>query len=135
LFQKCSRYAVVLWRRFEFWHIFKIFFTGNSFYDLIEREIDRLGLKDRQSHIWNFDESAFCVDPSRGRVVAETGSSAFRVTAGTGRECFTAMAAVNAAGESLSPFIIFRGKNLQSTWKGSSDLPGTAYSVSGEFFK
>jgi hypothetical protein len=27
-FLKCSRYAVVLWRRFEFWRIFKIFFTG-----------------------------------------------------------------------------------------------------------
>jgi hypothetical protein len=77
---------------------------------LIEREINHLGLKDRQRHIWNFDESAFFVGSSRGRVVTETGSSAFRVTAGTGRECFTAMA---AARESLSPSITFRGKHLK----------------------
>jgi hypothetical protein len=108
-------------------------FIVYGFNDLIEQEIDRLGLKDRQSHIWNFDESVFCVDPSRGRVVAETGSSAFRVTTDRGRECFTAMAEVNAAGESLSPLIIFRGKNLQSTWKGLSDLPRTTYSVPSEF--
>jgi hypothetical protein len=28
LFEECSRYAAVLWRRFEFWHMFKIFSTG-----------------------------------------------------------------------------------------------------------
>ena len=40
------------------------------------------------------------------------------------------LATVNADGRVLPPLIIYAGKNLQSTWQGHKDLPGTMYSVS-----
>jgi hypothetical protein len=103
-----------------------------EYYDLLERELDRLEIRNKPENIWNVDESSFFTDPSRGRVVGEKGTCAYRAISSSGRDCFTAMAAVNAAGGSLSPLIIFKGKNLQTTWKGSKALAGTTYSVSGE---
>ena len=39
------------------------------------------------------------------------------------------LATVNADGRVLPPLIIYAGKDLQSTWRGHKDLPGTVYSV------
>ncbi|XP_057314858.1 uncharacterized protein LOC130656038 [Hydractinia symbiolongicarpus] len=39
------------------------------------------------------------------------------------------MAVCNAAGKVLDPFIIFQGKNFQSTWRGENGLPNTFYAV------
>jgi hypothetical protein len=57
--------------------------------------------------------------------VAARGSDAQRAIAGSGRDCFTAMASVNAAGSFLPPLIIFKAKNLYDSWRGYKALPGT----------
>jgi hypothetical protein len=44
------------------------------------------------------DKSTFFLDPSRGKVVAARWSDAQRAIAGSGYDCFTAMASVNTAG-------------------------------------
>jgi hypothetical protein len=103
-----------------------------QFYDNVEREIDRLDLSASPQSIYNLDESAFFTDPSRGRVVGETGTRAHRTTSGNGRECFTALATVNAAGRHLPPLIIFKGKHFYSSWAGQHALPGTTYAISGK---
>ncbi|XP_068200664.1 uncharacterized protein [Palaemon carinicauda] len=33
-------------------------------------------------------------------------------------------------GTTLPPVVVFRGKHMQSTWKGTQDIPGTQYAVS-----
>jgi hypothetical protein len=66
-----------------------------EFYNILKNELDNLGILNKPSHIFNCDESAFFVDPVRGRIVSETGVSVFHSTAGSGRECITAMAKVN----------------------------------------
>jgi hypothetical protein len=101
-----------------------------EFYNILKNELDNLGILNKPSHIFNCDESAFFVDPVRGRIVSETGVSVFHSTAGSGRECITAMATVNAAGKCLPPLVIFKAKNLYSAWQGSSAVPGTTYAVS-----
>lgn len=102
-----------------------------EFYDLVESEIERLQLLDKPSHINNVDESAFCTDPKRGKVVSEKGVSTHRTTAGNLRKFFTAMGTINAAGNSYPPLFIFRAKNFYSTWGGSKVVPGTTYAISG----
>ena len=49
------------------------------------------------------------MEPNKTRVVAPKGQKAARVTATSGREAYTVMAAVNAAGEKDPPLIIFKG--------------------------
>jgi hypothetical protein len=102
-----------------------------EFYDILESEMERLQLKDKPSHIYNVDESAFCTDPKGGKVVTEKGVSTHRTTSGNLRKFFTAMGTVNAAGNSFPPLFIFRAKNFYSSWCGSKVVPGTTYAISG----
>jgi transposase-like protein len=82
-----------------------------EFYELLEKCVVRLGLQDKPSHLWNGDESCFITDPSRVKVVAETGAgSTKRITSGPGRTSYSVMACVSASGAVLPPMIIFPGK-------------------------
>lgn len=109
-------------------------FNIYHFYDLLAHYERTLGLANHPERIWNLDESAFFVDPQGGKVVAETGTKTQRVTSGPGRQCFTVMACVSAAGRSLPPMFIFEGKHLYTSWKGTSPCipPETTYSCSGK---
>nr|CAD7574722.1 unnamed protein product [Timema californicum] len=51
-------------------------------------------------------------------------------TKGSGLDNTTVMACVSAAGKALPPFIIYKGANLWTTWKGDNDIPGTFYAAS-----
>jgi hypothetical protein len=42
-----------------------------EFYNILKNELDNLGILKKTSHIFNCDESAFFVDPVRGRIVSE----------------------------------------------------------------
>jgi hypothetical protein len=104
-----------------------------GFYSLLRREMNRLALHDKPEQVFNLDESAFFVDPSRVKVVSATGASdVHRITTGPGRQCFTVMACVSAAGGALPPLVVFPAKNLHSTWHGTSGIAiaGTTYACS-----
>ncbi|MFT7914857.1 hypothetical protein, partial [Salmonella enterica] len=77
-------------------------FKVYEFYDLVEKEVKRLDIKDPRN-IWNLDETAFFIDPQNGYVIAATGSQTHRAISGTGKKCFTVMACVNAGGDALPP--------------------------------
>ncbi|GBM52892.1 hypothetical protein AVEN_162388-1 [Araneus ventricosus] len=87
-----------------------------EFYDLLEKELTALNITDKPSRIFNLDERAMFIDPSRGKAVGEKGKKLARVTETPGRESVTLMACVSASGERHPPLIIFSGKKLQSTW-------------------
>jgi hypothetical protein len=81
-----------------------------EFYQLVDEEMARLGIHNQPKHIFNLDESAFFLDPSRGKVVAETGGgSVHRNVAGSGRTAFSVMACICADGSAQPPLIIFPG--------------------------
>jgi hypothetical protein len=105
-----------------------------EFYDLLEESVRSLNLSERPQCIWNLDESPFWIDPKGGKVVGEIGVKTQRVTSGTGRTCLSVLGCVSAAGRALPPLIIFQGKNLYASWKGTSaDIPpGTTYACSGK---
>jgi hypothetical protein len=104
-----------------------------EFYNLLQNELSRLGLQNTPANIFNVDETSFNLDPRGVRIVTSKGQPAHRAIAGSGREWLTVMAAVNATGEHLSPMVIFKAKNLYSSWYGSKALPGTTYGVSRKF--
>lgn len=80
-----------------------------GFYDLLEQECTRLNILDRGECIWNVDETNLYLDPKQTRVVAPRGEKASRTTATSGREAITVLAGISAAGETLPPFVIFKG--------------------------
>ena len=79
--------------------------------------------------IWNLDETSFCLDPSRIRVVGETGTASHQATSGPGVENITVLMAANAAGEKLPPLIVFKGKNVWDSWMvpGGEGYPEMTY--------
>ena len=81
-----------------------------GYFDLLEKTVDQLQIRDRPECIWNVDETNLFTDPQRTKVVAERGSKASRITATCGREAITVMAGISAGGEKLPPLIIFKGE-------------------------
>ncbi|XP_062565633.1 uncharacterized protein LOC134227939 [Armigeres subalbatus] len=81
--------------------------------------------------IYNIDETSFCLDPSRIKVVGAKGRAAHRLTAGPGRENYTVLMGGNAFGDKLGPLIIFRGKNLWDSWmaKEKDEFSGMTYAA------
>nr|XP_029709500.1 uncharacterized protein LOC109411362 [Aedes albopictus] len=81
--------------------------------------------------IYNIDETSFCLDPSRVKVVGERGKAAHRVTAGPGRENVTVLMGGSASGQKLPPLIILKGKNFWNTWMADEGkgFPDTTYAA------
>lgn len=107
-------------------------FVIYDFYDKIESVTERLNIKMKPNHIWNLDETSLFHDPTRLKVVGAKGQKVSRVTHGSGREATSILACICANGEALPPLVIFTGKNMHSTWKGSAAYPGTTYAVSAK---
>jgi hypothetical protein len=105
-------------------------FVVYEFYDLVRKEMQRMKISDKPSHIFNLDETSFCIDPTRGKVVAEVNSHVHRISSGTGRQNFSVMACICADGTYQPPLIIFTGQHLYSSWRGKHPLQGTTYAVS-----
>ena len=91
-------------------------FVISEFYDRLETAINDLGLTNKPQNIYNCDETSFCHDPTKTKVVAAVGKPCHRYTAASGRENTSVLACVNAAGEKMPPLIIYKGKNLWNKW-------------------
>nr|CAI5847916.1 unnamed protein product [Callosobruchus analis] len=101
-----------------------------DFYDLLETEIEKLGLQDKPNHIFNLDETYFTFDPSRTKAVGAKGEKFHRNIQGSGKENITVLGNVSADGQLLPPLFVFQASNLWSSWKGNNDLPNTFYACS-----
>ncbi|XP_057291107.1 uncharacterized protein LOC130613783 [Hydractinia symbiolongicarpus] len=106
-------------------------FVIYRFFETLNNEVERLGINDKPECVYNCAELGFPTDPSKCKYVDEIGKKCIQVTNGSNRENTTVLAVCCADGTSLDPLIIFRGKNLQSTWLGADGLENTYFSVSG----
>lgn len=77
------------------------------------------------------DETSFCLDPTRIKVVGEKGKAAHKTTAKPAKENFSVLLGGDAAGEKLPPLIIFKGKNIWDTWlpKKNCEFPEMTYAA------
>lgn len=48
-------------------------FIINNYSQLLGKSLDELNLRDKPHLIWNLDESSFCTDPSKTKVVGSKG--------------------------------------------------------------
>ncbi|KAF6199365.1 hypothetical protein GE061_007391 [Apolygus lucorum] len=87
------------------------------------------------SQIYNVDETSFCSDPQRAKVVGEKNTPSHRATSGPGRENTTVLIGGSAAGEKLPPLVIFKGKNIWDSWVASENegFPGIGFRKGGIF--
>lgn len=76
------------------------------------------------------DETGFITDPAAGKVLSRTGSkNVYQNTGGSGREQITVCITGNAAGQTLPPYVVYKGKHLYGFWcVGGPD--GAHYAVS-----
>lgn len=102
-------------------------FSISNYFELLKRVSENL----TPSQIWNLDETSFCLDPSKTKVIAPKGSSVHRVTAGSGKENITVLMACNAAGQKAPPLIVFKGKHVWDSWMAASneEFTGMTYAA------
>lgn len=75
-----------------------------EFYDIVEQELKSLELLGKPENIYNLDETCFCIDADKVKLVSGVGQKAYKQQEGTGRENITVMACVSAVGTALPPF-------------------------------
>jgi len=76
------------------------------------------------------DETSFCHDPSKTKIVGGIGISTTRTTHGSGRDNTSVLMACSASGQKGPPLIIFKGKSVWDKWVGeTSFFPGTTYAA------
>jgi len=92
-----------------------------SFYDVLEKEMQRLQLQDKPSHIYNLDETSFPLHSSKTHSLGIIGQKTIRVTASSGRKNITVLATICVDGTALPPCIVFKGKRMMQHWTGDSE--------------
>ncbi|CAH1982535.1 unnamed protein product [Acanthoscelides obtectus] len=102
-----------------------------QYFDLLENTIKELGLEDKPSQIWNLDESSFCSDPSKTKIVGQRGLPATRTTSRPGNQNTTVLMCCSASGEKAPTLIIFKGKHVWDQWlaPSGSEFPEMTYAA------
>ena len=93
-------------------------FVINHWYDLLGKKISIPQLENQPDLIWNVDEAGLPSEPKKCRVVSQ---KTLQIVTGSDKDNTTVLAAVSASGTTLPPLIIFQGKQVQTTWRPSSD--------------
>ena len=96
-------------------------FIVNHWFDILEKTVDDLGIRERLDLIWNADESGLPHEPKKCKVVSGKGQKTLQIVTGSDRDNTTVLAAVSASGVALPPLIIFQAKQVQSTWRPTTD--------------
>ena len=103
------------------------------FFVKVEELLNKIGIRyasDLASRMWNCDESGLCNASGSWKVLAKRGSRWVHDTAGgSGRSYTTIHGCGSASGVRLPPFVVYKGKNLYSSWTRGG-LAGAMYSTS-----
>ena len=103
-----------------------------DFYDKLEECIEEAQLPSENGSyfVFNCDETAFNLDPTKTRAVGVKGEALHRISGGSGRNNRTVLACVSAAGERFAPLIVYKGQKLLPSWTSEDAYPGTEYVAS-----
>lgn len=106
-------------------------FIINNYFEILKNQLDDLNLHDKPRQIWNLDETNFCMDPSKTKIVGRRGAPSSRTTAGSGRDNTTVLMAASADGFKAPPLIVYKAKNMWDDWVAlpSESFPGTTYAT------
>lgn len=101
-----------------------------DFFEKINQLFDELGLKGKPNQIYNCDETSFCHDPSKTRVVGAINQKSQRKTSASGRENTTTLLCVSGDGRMLPLLCVFKGKHVMENWVNNEVPTQTAVSAS-----
>jgi len=86
-----------------------------SWYDIVEEFVIKNGIA--KENIYGMDESGFpTAYPGKERVVGERGTKTQHKQGGADRENVTVVVTICADGSTVRLLVIFKGKNMQSSW-------------------
>ena len=103
--------------------------TVNKFFDLLEAKLESAGVKNQPSRIYNLDETGLNTDPKLHKLLCRRGvKDAQAILPTEGKAMYTVLFCGNAAGEYLPPYVIYKAKNIYSSWL-TGGPPGTVYNV------
>lgn len=104
-------------------------FIFHEFYNTLDKAIKDLGEGDVSKFIWNLDETSFCQDPSKTKVVGLKGFPSTRTISTSGRDNTSVLLGCSAAGDKLPPLVIFKGKYVWSEWVHKDPNSKTNYAA------
>lgn len=101
-----------------------------KYFNILEKEIKRLGLSNKPTCVYNCDESGLSLVPDTCKVVARRGKkNVYQVTSAERGVLTTVLPCYNAAGYYMPPMIIYKGKRLSDGLR--NDMPsGTLIAMS-----
>ena len=86
-----------------------------SWFDMIEEFIVKAGID--RALIYEMDESGFLTAyPGKDQVIGERGTKTQHKQGGADRKNVTVVVTICTDGTTIQPLVIFKGKNLQSSW-------------------
>ena len=89
----------------------------NQWFEKYGELLEKLGIKDNPSQLWNFNETGMQNIHNAQRVVALTGQQAYYVTTLEKGETSTYLVGINAVGTTVPSLIIHKGKVIFKYWK------------------
>jgi DDE superfamily endonuclease/helix-turn-helix, Psq domain len=93
-----------------------------EYFDMLTEVMTKYDLLDKPAQIYNLDESSFCSDPTKDKVLGAVNEPCSRTTYGTGKENTTVLFACSAFGQKMPPLIVFKAKNVWDTWVAENDI-------------
>ena len=102
----------------------------NDFFEKLESSIDRLKFRQKPQNIFNVDETGFQTDIGQQKILCRRG---FRIhIKQSTKTMYTVQVCCSAVGTFLSPYIVYKGSHLYSTWmQGGPDNAKYTYLKSG----
>ncbi|XP_071055885.1 uncharacterized protein [Onthophagus taurus] len=100
-----------------------------DFFDKLEHLMKDLKLEGKPGQIFNCDETSFCHDPSKTKIVGAIGARCQRKTSSSGRENTSVLLCCSADGRTLPLLCVFKGKFVMENWINEELATQTAVSV------
>lgn len=105
-----------------------------AWYDLVKQNI--VDFRVDPANIWNMDETGLSVGAcSNGRVIGSSATKrTYKKVPSESRERVTILETISAEGEFIRPLVIFKGKELQTSWFQHDSVPDWRYITSENAF-
>ena len=100
----------------------------NDYFDLLEETLEKHGLKDKPSQIYNCDESGMPLEHKLPRVISIKGTKKVRQVSSGNKTQITILGCCNATGQAIPPMVVFSGKRFNHDLS-EGEVPGTLYGM------
>ena len=101
----------------------------NNYFDQLKQIYDEFNFEEHPEAIYNMDETGVPLEPRPPKVVAAKGQKKVRYQTSGKKEQITVVGCASATGQSIPPFLIFSGKQINYLWT-KDEVTGSRFAVS-----